>query len=310
MNICKTLKATLILALILQTGGVSAQSDSVTVSKTKWIEKKIARGIKLKHYWFDHSLFGANQNIDILEVKMNGKNRIDVVADPKVLKPTSSFGREANAIAGVNGTFFDMKNGGTSYYIRIDGAEPDSNWVPREKRQFREKCAVVCNGNRLSIVVWDGSSNWEKEIKGEDVMVGGPQLLQDKQYVQIDTVKFNSDRHPRTAVAVKGNTLLLITVDGRNNKAAGMSIKELASFIKWLGADDAMNLDGGGSTTMWVAGFPDNGIINHPSDNKKMMTSSKYKPGMDLDNLAPDMEKWDHGGERPVANVLMISRKK
>lgn len=310
MNFSKTLKGTLILTLALHAAGVSAQSDSITVTKAKWSEKKVARDIKLKHYWFDHSLFGANQNVSILEVKMNSKNRIDVVADPRVLKFTSSFGSESNAVAGVNGTFFNMKNGGSSYYVRVNGRTVDTNWVVRKERNFRERCALICNGDRLSIEAWDGTTDWEKQLQGEDVMAGGPLLMLKQKLIVNDTVKFNTDRHPRTAVAVKGNTLLLITVDGRNNKAAGMSIAELASFIKWLGADDAMNLDGGGSTTMWVAGFPDNGIVNHPSDNKKMMTSPKYKPGMDLDNLAADMDKWDHGGERPVANVLMISRKK
>jgi len=306
----KIVKQALISTLLLLAIGVQAQSDSVAVTKAQWKEKKVARGVKLKHYWFDHSLFGASQNITILEVKMNGSNRIDVVADPKVLKLTSSFGREANAIAGVNGTYFNMKNGGSSWYVRVDGRTVDSNWVVRKERNFRERCALVCNGDRLSIEAWDGTAGWEKQLQGEDVMASGPLMLLNKQRIPNDTVKFNTDRHPRTAVAVKGNRLLLITVDGRNNKAAGMSIPELASFVKWLGADDAMNLDGGGSTTMWVAGFPDGGIINHPSDNKKMTTSAQYKPGMDLDNLAPDMEIWDHGGERPVANVLLISKKR
>ncbi|WP_276483525.1 phosphodiester glycosidase family protein [Paraflavitalea pollutisoli] len=310
MSLFKTIKGVLAVLLILQAVAVHAQADSVAVQRAKWASRKIAKGVKLKHYWFDQSLFGANQNITLLEVKMGGNNLVDVVADPSVLKLTSRFGQEAKALAGVNGTFFNMKNGGSSYYVRVNGRSADSSWVVRKERNFRERCALVCHGNRLTIEAWDGSADWEKQIKGEDVMAGGPLLMLRGQVVQNDTVKFNTDRHPRTAVAVKGNTLWLITVDGRNNKAAGMSIPELSSFVKWLGADDAMNLDGGGSTTMWVTGFPDNGVVNHPSDNQKMMTSAKYKPGMDLDNLAPDMEKWDHGGERPVANVLLISRKR
>jgi exopolysaccharide biosynthesis protein len=43
-------------------------------------------------------------------------------------------------------------------------------------------------------------------------------------------------------------------------------------------------MDGGGSTTMWVKNQPDNGVVNYPSDNKK----------------------WDHYGERKVANVILV----
>jgi exopolysaccharide biosynthesis protein len=127
---------------------------------------------------------------------------------------------------------------------------------------------------------------------------------------QLDSATFNTARHPRSAIALKGKKLYLITVDGRNDRAAGMSLFELASFLKWMNADDAINLDGGGSTTLWVQGFPDGGVINHPSDNKAMMKSAEYKPGTDLDNLAADDKKWDHAGERPVANVILVNKKK
>jgi exopolysaccharide biosynthesis protein len=116
-------------------------------------------------------------------------------------------------------------------------------------------------------------------------------------------------RHPRTAVAIKDDKILLITVDGRNEKAAGMSLFELAGFLKWIKAGDAVNLDGGGSTTLWVRGYAEGGVVNHPSDNRKMEQSKDYKPGMDLDNF-PASDKWDRSGERPVANVLLVNRKK
>lgn len=301
--------ASLLFLLVFQTS--HAQTDSLTVVNTKWETSKVAKGITLKHYWFNHSLFGSNQNINILEIKLNHKNRVDVEADPKILKHTSEFGSEYHALAGINGTFFDMKNGGSEDYIRLDGKTlNDNKLLKNNNRALHQKAAIVINHNRLQIVAWDGTGSWESKLKGEDVMVTGPLLIKNGQRVKLDTTSMYTFRHPRTAIALNGNRLLLITVDGRNDKAAGMSLYELASFIKWMNADRGINLDGGGSTTMWIQGFPDNGIINHPSDNKKMLQSAKYKPGMDLDNLAADTSKWDHGGERPVANVILISRKK
>ena len=52
-------------------------------------------------------------------------------------------------------------------------------------------------------------------------------------------------------------------------------------------ASDAINLDGGGSTTLWITNYKDNGVVNFPTDNKK----------------------WDHEGERKVANVVLLKKK-
>ena len=72
-------------------------------------------------------------------------------------------------------------------------------------------------------------------------------------------------RHPRTIVgiAARGRRLLLITIDGRQpGYSAGTTNRESAAVALALGATEAINLDGGGSTTMVVKGE----IVNHPSD--------------------------------------------
>ena len=76
--------------------------------------------------------------------------------------------------------------------------------------------------------------------------------------------KFVSDRHPRTAIArLKDGRMLLTTVDGRQpGVSAGMSLPELADLLLEFGASEAINLDGGGSTTMVVNGK----LVNNPSD--------------------------------------------
>lgn len=58
---------------------------------------------------------------------------------------------------------------------------------------------------------------------------------------------------------------MLVTVDGRQaGYSVGMSLNELAAFLLELGAADAVNLDGGGSTTM----FLDGKVVNKPSDKE------------------------------------------
>jgi hypothetical protein len=96
---------------------------------------------------------------------------------------------------------------------------------------------------------------------------------------------FATSRHPRTAVGIarSGQRLILVTVDGRQKPYSdGMTLREIAEAMRALGADDAINLDGGGSTTMVIAnaaGVPS--VVNKPSDP---------------------------GGERPVGNALAIVR--
>jgi hypothetical protein len=75
---------------------------------------------------------------------------------------------------------------------------------------------------------------------------------------------FVASRQPRTLAGVRADgKLLLVTVDGRRpGWSAGMTLAEAARLMRSLGARDALNLDGGGSTTMVVRGQ----VVNRPSD--------------------------------------------
>jgi len=105
----------------------------------------------------------------------------------------------------------------------------------------------------------------------EDITNGVPQLIKngkiDITWEQEKASKaFVETRHPRTAVAkLKDAKFLMMTVDGRRpGVSVGMTLQELAEYLLSLGAVDAMNLDGGGSTTM----FLDGKVVNAPSDKE------------------------------------------
>ncbi len=137
----------------------------------------------------------------------------------------------------------------------------------------------------MALKKWDKTPNWENNLPEKDVMLSGPLLIFNKHIETLDTTSFTKARHPRTAIGIKANgKIILVTVDGRQENAAGMSLHELTSTMPWLGCVSAINLDGRGSTTLWVA---NKGVINYPSDNKK----------------------WDHEGERKVANVVILKKK-
>jgi hypothetical protein len=106
------------------------------------------------------------------------------------------------------------------------------------------------------------------------VVSGGPRLL-DRGRIAVRSraegftrpglyQRFVLSRHPRTLAGVTGDgTLLLVTVDGRRpGHSVGVSLLEAARLMRSLGARDALNLDGGGSTTMVIGGR----VVNRPSD--------------------------------------------
>ena len=97
-----------------------------------------------------------------------------------------------------------------------------------------------------------------------DAIAGNPVLVANRQNVAYDCPNPFCKKNPRTGIGVtRSGRVLLVTVDGRQRKRSrGMSLWQFARFFRILGATDALNLDGGGSTTMVVKGS----VINRPSD--------------------------------------------
>ncbi len=92
---------------------------------------------------------------------------------------------------------------------------------------------------------------------------GGPLLLRDGRIVPGD--RPGGPRHPRTAVGFSRESIILLTVDGRRpGWSMGVTLAGLADWMRELGCREALNLDGGGSTTAWVRGE----VVNRPSDGQ------------------------------------------
>jgi hypothetical protein len=105
--------------------------------------------------------------------------------------------------------------------------------------------------------------NTEAIVGGAGLLLRDGRLITDWKAEQLSP-GFAHTRHPRTLIGTQvDGTIWLVTVDGRQPKlSAGMSLFELRSLVQRLRLRNALNLDGGGSTTMWVAGK----IVNSPSD--------------------------------------------
>lgn len=266
----------------------SAQNDSLTLVSAPWQSQQIAKGVVLKQHLFKGNLFGSNQSINILEIRKTKKIDFSVGYETQVLKLTSEFGKEHRALGALNGTFFDIKKGGSVDLIKVAGEIVQQNQLANGKRGFHQKSALAISKGKLRFEKWNETADWETSLQADEIMVSGPLLVYNQTSEKLDSTSFNLTRHPRTAVFIaQSGKIILITVDGRHENAAGMSLFELQKIARWLSSDDAINLDGGGSTTLWISSQPGNGVVNYPCDNRK----------------------WDHEGERKVANVLLVKKK-
>lgn len=167
--------------------------------------------------------------------------------------------------------------------IHIDGInrEPTTGETVMLTPQFGGSAAITPD---TSIIVGNGTAGSDVIYELKSLRTGrdfhfqecsftsaGPTLILNNEVVQdysSESPKFVGDfihkRHPRTAVGQKEDgSLLFVVVDGRQPLlSAGMTLPELATFMKNHGAVNAYNLDGGGSSTMVVK----NAIVNSPSD--------------------------------------------
>ncbi len=97
------------------------------------------------------------------------------------------------------------------------------------------------------------------------IISGGPYLVKDSEvFVDMTAQKLGAigGRNPRSAIGYTAdNNLVLVAVDGREGSSVGMTLMELAYFMQSIGCTNAMNLDGGGSTVMYVKGQ----VVNNPA---------------------------------------------
>ena len=115
-------------------------------------------------------------------------------------------------------------------------------------------------------------------LSGANVAIGGgPSLVHNGKPMQ--WTGFIKMRHPRTALGWNRDYIYLVEVDGRqSNISVGMTFPELAGYLVKIGCQEAMNLDGGGSATLWALGA----VRNSPSE----------------------------GDERPAPNALVVVKKR
>jgi Phosphodiester glycosidase len=171
------------------------------------------------------------------------------------------------------------RRGDTLLYVRRGGVAPQSGSAIPENGAVlaafgtglrAAEVKAMAEGDTVRVVL---TTRPRIDAGTPRTLVGGwPRILRDGMDVTADaatvegTLSRNAElRHPRTAVGFSrdGKTLFLFVVDGRSENSGGMTLGELASAMRALGAWQAMNFDGGGSSTMLVG----DRVVNTPSDS-------------------------------------------
>ena len=267
-----------------------AQRDSLAFANGPW-QTDTLDGMVLKQCRFEgQKLFASNQQVFVLEIPDTAHYTLAFAHEPRRTK-TSEMAQKHGAVAAVNGSFFDMDQHFPVCYLRIDSVElgentPGKDTVNRKYYQYGTLCLL---GDSVFILKTNSSRHWEEALPYPDIMTAGPLLIwhDTLQYMRDDRT-FVTNRHNRTAVGIRDDgTVLLLVADGRHKQAEGLSLTELQQIFRWLGCRDALNLDGGGSTTLFLNIGDYQGIANCPSDNGR----------------------FDHEGERGVSNAVLILKK-
>ena len=253
-------------------------------NKVKWDHEKLAPGLIWKS---SHTLLEDTipQNINVLVVNLQ-KRKISILYNPKENIRTSKQGSEAKALAAVNAGFFNIKDGGSATYIKTQGRIIDIDTAKKWPKNINMTGSVLIDTEgHLSISGSMLNSWYDSHPEFPEVLVTGPLLLRDKKKNLLPKTSLVITKHPRSSIGViNKHKVVLITLDGRTADSRGMTLLQLTDLMISLGCKDAVNLDGGGSTTMWINGKPFNGVVNMPCDNKK----------------------FDHEGERAVSDIIII----
>lgn len=261
-----------------------SSSDSIAIHHASWTTRAISQGVTHQQARFDH-LFGGAQNINMIVMDGKSDKKIEVyVGNQRAYM--SDIARKEGALAAINGTYYDVGKGETNCYYRKDR---DVIHTTAQAETYRVTGAIRVKKGKMKIFSWNENTEKNYRKRKGTVLASGPLLIEKGRicsFSQQPGQGFYTTKHPRSAVGItKDKKIYLVTVDGRQPQhAIGANIYELAYLLKQLDCVYALNLDGGGSVTLWAATAPDNGVVNSPSSNGK----------------------FDNQGERTNVSVLMI----
>lgn len=285
-----------------------AKTDSASFASASWEIEDLGNGaISMST---QTAMFSSMQSINVIKYPAS-EFKTEILHRPGESAGTvSSLSEAADASFALNGCYFNVKELVPTVYMRI-GKEVIARTQPAEVYRVDGILAIDQDGSEILIEKSDTSSYEAVSGSWYSAMASGPVLILDGSIVvpektgdmadganvaamkaemkagggirtHYSSSQFYDKRHPRSVIGTDDEGYVYyVVIDGRfKGQADGASIYETAYICSLLGMTDAINLDGGGSATLWTDTF---GVLNHPYDNKQ----------------------YDHKGERIVPNLIV-----
>lgn len=234
----------------------------------------------------DYQEFTGN-HIDVFVTRIDLTNdAIQVVGTPEAYRGTTvrDFAVKMKAIVAINADYFDSKFNPIGLIIG-----PCGPWAG-SKDTSREGVVAVGTGHAMiqtQSEVYDPVDDWvTSAVSGWPMLVRDCKPLSARELPGSDA--FTRAPHPRTAIGLSkdAKTLYFVVADGRRTGIPGMTLADLADFMAdELSTCSAINLDGGGSTTMWVG----DKVVNRPSDGVERRVGDHFAVVLRSDAVCPPL---------------------
>lgn len=221
----------------------------------------------------------APRSINVVSITPSATNKLGI-ALPTKLATTSTTSESVGAIVGINASYFgDISRG----FVRIDGVDKCKGDNYDAANYYKNNGVFVINDNVPGIKAVANNAE-AATLPDQNIQCCGPLLTIDGVDLPQENVSHCTTDHPRTIVGVtEDGRALFVIVDGRfDGKAVGMSTTMLQELMYLLGAKHALNLDGGGSSTMYIKG---KGVVNRVCNSGST---------------------WDKVVERKVSSILYV----
>ncbi|MCX2739928.1 phosphodiester glycosidase family protein [Pontibacter anaerobius] len=249
--------------------------------------------------------------------------KLRAIGDPSNRQTTLEHARDYSAILAINGGYFAPTKSVSLYFSDGELVEPGisksaENYITRGAfGMVNGKPDIAWTSNPIGSLIYKYSQpNQPGEpaptTKGGELWLpsqavgGGPMLVKQGKIVDVGAWEgFGAGhlaRNPRTAIGYPDeHTLLMLVVDGRQGASAGVTILELANIMQQLGCEDAVNLDGGGSSAMVAVNIPTdipNGNRNslRKNANALVLTEQVESPRRDIIYIDTDSEHYTEYG--------------
>lgn len=219
-----------------------------------------------------------------VEMKVSMPNGENTYGMQQMTKQAEAMDKDGYTVwTGINADFYNMKTGVPRGIVYRNGEKLKDSYDKGDRGFF-----AITKDKKALVATDDEYPDISNKLEFQEAVGGGALLLKDGKVLS----QANKTIEPRTCVGISADStkVYMLAVDGRNKAYSnGMTLEELAVCLKELGADTALNLDGGGSTTYF---------IRNTSDSAEDKFEIRNKPS-------------DTSGERPVANgIVIMSRNK